>query len=156
MEPTTTWTCDSCGELIESARDGWLEWLTDDDADGGQELHGRGMRIVHHVSSSPLGGNNGCYYDEERARREGASVSDTHLDRFVGPDGLMRLLAMIAEQRVAASEVAVIIQRLHIPGYERARPHFAAAILDGEIEPNMPDGFHWQRDIEHVIRTYDK
>jgi hypothetical protein len=66
----------------------------------------------------------------------------------------MQLLAMIADEELPRAELLEMIQRLHVPGYEEARPHLSEAVSSGLIEPNLPDGFHWQRDLETIIATY--
>ena len=45
----------------------------------------------------------------------------------MGPDGLKRLLEMLAEDKVGKVELLElleIIKRIHIPRYEQARLHF--------------------------------
>lgn len=77
-------------------------------------------------------------------------VNDLPLTHFLGPDGLMQLLAYIAEEHVERAEVLELIKRLFIPGYEHARLHFDAAISEGIFEPNTAPGYHWVSDIEAV------
>jgi hypothetical protein len=117
------------------------------------------------VSASPLGKStaeaggkyggkyDGCYFN--RADPE-LAVFDTHLVSFLGPDGLMRLLAMIAEEEVPISEGFEMLKRLHIPGYEHTRLHFEEAIRDGVFELNTDPGYYWQADIRAVDQWLKK
>jgi hypothetical protein len=153
MNQTTSWTCDACGLPINDARDGWVEWVTYKNADG--QDRGRGLRLVHHQPASPR--KSGCQYDgKQEFQRDRGILSDQSLDSFLGPDGLMLLLSLISEGELPQAEVIEMIQRIHIPGYEHARHHFPDALARGVIEPNLPPGFHWQADIERVIKAYGK
>jgi hypothetical protein len=148
MKADITWICDTCGELIEEKGKGWVEWLVirKDKADKPQ---GRGLRLVHHGSASPHGR---CQYDGSvEYRRDGGLLHDVPLQDFLGPDGLMRLLSLLAKGELPKDEVLEMIKRLHIPGYEHARKHFRRAIAEGVFEPNTMKGYYWQRDIEAVL-----
>lgn len=70
---------------------------------------------------------------------------------FLGADGLMQLLALIAEQRLPQDQVLEMIKRLHVPGYEHARCHFNEAIGQLVFEPNTLAGFYWQHNINAVL-----
>ena len=152
MTANTAWICDGCGEPIKNVADGWVEWVERNDIETGR-LVGRDLRLVHHLPASPRRHNfPGCQFDQKAEdRRDGSHVHDLGLTEFVGPDGLMRALALISEQRLPTPQVLELIKRLHIPGYEHARHHFARAISAGVFEPNTPKGFHWQRDIEATL-----
>lgn len=142
MKKAQTWICDVCGEPITSARDGWVEWLSN-------RAGGKGLRLVHHKPASPRGS---CQYDSRSdAYGQGFTLSDLPLDEFLGPDGLMLLLSMLAEGELPKEEVLEMAKRLHIPGYEHARHHFARAISEGAFEPNMPEGYYWQSDIQATL-----
>lgn len=150
---TTWWVCDKCGGRINSERDGWVEWLNVPQSNS--EWAARGLRLVHHTQASPLRDDGGCQYDEKREFQNGrATVADDSLEDYLGPDGLMQLLAMLSEGQLPKSEVIEMIQRLHIPGYEEARRYMPRAIAEGSVEPNLPKGFHWQSDLERVIAEY--
>lgn len=117
LKPLKQWICDYCGQVIEKPEDGWLEWKSD-------LAHGLGphaFRIVHHKPHSPVGG---CYYTD-RMPRYPTNVSDDHLRQFVGPAGLLGLLDFFDARHwgVAANsaDLAEIIRRLHVPGYEQKR-----------------------------------
>lgn len=102
------WVCDKCGEVIEKPSDGWLEWYSDaDDIE-------TGFRIVHHHEN--------CMYNERQLFKEGKSVKDMHLEDFLGSHGLSYLLDILEREQVAdKSDVAEVIRRLHVRGYEQER-----------------------------------
>ncbi|MES2466369.1 MAG: hypothetical protein V4675_03620 [Verrucomicrobiota bacterium] len=112
------WTCDSCSNPIESIEDGWIEGLN---REAGGRMVGHGLRLVH------FGGNQQrhearCQYVDLKSARTASHISDSALRDFVGPKGLMNLLQLIAADRISQLEGFEMIERLHIPGYEEARP----------------------------------
>jgi hypothetical protein len=57
-----------------------------------------------------------------------------HLDSFLGPDGLDRLLSLLERRPCCSSsleEWSLIIRRLFIPHFEEAKEYFAQAQEDG-------------------------
>jgi hypothetical protein len=146
--PTTKWFCDECGGEILKPEDGWVEWQTWNK----ERRSSSGLRLVHHLTASPKKDDgDGCYYRRDALYKQtGASVSDMHMQKFLGPDGLMLLLSM-SEDGMPARETAAMVMRLHLPGYEAARGHFGKAVADGVIEPNLPKGFYWQYEIAKVL-----
>jgi len=160
MQPTTTWICDTCGELIETVEAGWVEWLVIVNRyDTADKRQGRGLRLVHHQPASPrrMARYGSCQYDAHAEfQRDGASLYDLPLSSFLGPDGLNLLLSMIAEDELPTEDVLEMTKRLHIPGYEHARRHFARAIAEGVFEPNMLKGYYWQHDIEAVLKAIER
>jgi hypothetical protein len=145
LELPSSWFCDKCGELIEQADHGWVEWITLSDS-----RPGRDIRIVHHISHSPRKG--GCQFDsnQEYAKDQG-TVGDYSLVEFMGPNGLTRLLEMIALEKLPTRELLEIIKRIHLPGYEHARRHFAGALEEGIIELNVEPGYWWQDELQRVL-----
>ena len=63
----------------------------------------------------------------------------------------MRLLQMLGEEDHPKEDVLEMIKRLHIPGYEAARGHFDEAISEGYFEPNTPEGYYHQSEIEATL-----
>ncbi len=150
---TSTWICDNCGELLQRAEDGYVEWLITQ-ADEHGNRRGRGLRLVHHLPASP---HHSCQYDEdEEFRRDGSILQSLSLEQFLGPDGLMLLLSMLARDKLPKADVLEMIKRLHIPGYEHARQHFQRAIDDGVFEPNVPEGYYWQSNINAVLEFLER
>jgi hypothetical protein len=141
------WKCDTCGKVIEKAKDGWVQWLGSYLPKGVERGHS--LQLVHHVTATPLsherGVSRGCQFSPDVV-----DVLDSRLPRFLGPDGLMLLLEMIERERVEKREVLEMIKRLHIPGYDRVRNDFEAAINAGVFESNTTIGYHPQKTIQAV------
>jgi hypothetical protein len=151
------WICDNCGETIRNAGDGWVQWLSFESKSGDRKA--RDLLLVHHFPASPQkeSHEHGCQFDEQlEFRKDRSIVSDLSLDHFCGPDGLMHLLSLFVDERIPRRDLLEMIMRIHTPGYERARFHFDRAIAEGVIEPNLPEGFHWQRDIAAVLRWAER
>lgn len=138
-------TCDSCGQQIENINDGWVEWISFSKKD----QIGKGLRIVHKSGTF----QHKCNYNQDVVYREtGGILSDASLVEFIGPDGLMRLLAMISESKLPTEEVLEVIKRLNIPGYDKARSHFEDAIQAGIFQPSMAKNFYCQSNINETIK----
>lgn len=136
------WQCDTCGKKIKAVEDGWVEWITVVNQKKGTST-GRDLRLVHKGK---------CQFNERAENdKDGGIVGDLGLADFLGPDGLVALLELLDRGEIPQVDVIAMIQRLHVPGYEQARPHFKRAISEGVIEPNMAPGFYVQSDIEAVI-----
>ena len=136
------WYCDVCGKKIESVKDGWLEWVYFKDEEGNG--HARGLRIVHKDKR--------CMYDtQQEFKRDQGTIQDENLKCFLGSDGLMLLLELLAEGNIPKEQVLEVIKRIHIPGYEIAHRHFDDAISEDVFEPNRKKGYYWQSDINAVI-----
>lgn len=135
--------CDVCGQDIKSIGDGLIESISPDDPRTSEEEHD--LRVVHAAPASPRA-QSGC-------QRQGV-VFDMPLSDCVGDDGLTYLLSMLSEGRAQQAEVLELIKRLHTPYYEEARPHLAAALAQGIIEPNLYDGFYSQGDLITVLEHF--
>jgi hypothetical protein len=59
-----------------------------------------------------------------RIQKEPGVVEGLALDRFVGPDGLMLPLSMIAERELPAQEVIELAKRVQIPGTNQCMSWF--------------------------------
>ena len=130
------WICDACGGIIEVAEDGWVEWRKPV-KNGKVARRGQDLRLVHHTESPDQ--ESKCQFDDHDPQ---FIVFDLPLDSFLGSNGLMLLLAMLAECRVRRMEVLEMIKRLHISGYEHTRLHFDEAISKGVFEPNTARGYY--------------
>lgn len=144
---TTTWICDTCGNEIEKAGDGWVEWLSTKDTSG--KSQGNGLRLVHHRTT-----REGCQYGFADLS-EKTILQDLELAKLLGADGLNLLISMIADRELPTEELLEMIKRLHIPGYEHARKHFSRAITEAIIDPNLPPGYYWQYEIKAVLEAVE-
>ena len=136
----TGWRCGNCNELITSIEGGWVEWLVSEDFSGKTLV--RGLRLVHAL----------CRYDDRREFRANRSlVEGLPLERFIGPDGLMLLLSLIAQGEMPRVDLLELVKRVHIPGYEQTRELFPDAIHGGAVAPLVGDGFYTQSEIHEVL-----
>ena len=144
------WTCSACGELISAIEDGWVEWLAGEDEHGATRL--KGLRLVHR--NGVRGSNHGrCQYDDRcEFRRDQSIVEGLPLERFVGVDGLMVLLSLIADREMPTSDVLELAKRVQIPGYEQTRELFHEAIDVGAVAPLVGEGFYMQSEIQELLR----
>ena len=76
--------CDTCGEVIVNAKQGWMEWVT---RIGDRDMTPHEMRICHHLPHSPLRDDhlNGCYQHWNASAR-GMMRKDNHLDVMLADD----------------------------------------------------------------------
>lgn len=142
--PLTSWTCDTCGDLIDDPARGLVTWR---DAVGDSPPRAAtDFQIVHKNM-------------EGRSCDPGASagyLQSIELKSMLGPAGQARLLALLTAGPLKGEPgptVAVadfdsfvdVFRRLHTEWYEEARPHFAdpqtAARLDdaNEVYPYLPE-----------------
>jgi len=142
------WICDSCGNPIEQAQDGWIEWIIVYDSDKRRVAAARDLRLVHHSRE--------CRFDwmVER-RRDNGIVHDDGLESFLGTDGLVRLLRMMARPNgLDPSDIAVLVSRLHVPGYEQARTHIRTASSEGLFSLDDDTGLLRLDQIEVLLNEY--
>jgi hypothetical protein len=150
------WWCDVCHQPIERTNDGWVEWLMPSpqrDPDNRRRM-GKGLRLVHHATASPL--PQGCQYTREEQQSMRMLVHDIPLESCLGPDGLTLLLSLLLNHSGSREEIVRLISRLHTPGYERARFHFEGAITAGIIEPNLSGDLQWLADIKRTLNWADE
>jgi hypothetical protein len=150
LKPLQEWICDTCGDKLV-AEDGWIEWL--DPVDQHQGPHA--FRIVH------WGGP--CYKHENHS-----ACSDSHLDEFLGFDGLQKFLAMLDVGRILdplgnaiprlpeLRSFSDVIRRLHIPYYEEARLHFDAAIASGDFNSYNEYSIFFPETCAAIIEQYEE
>ena len=142
------WTCDACGEPIDSIADGWVEWIV---VEHGETRRSRDLRLVHRHIKSPLLPGGHCQFNQQTEfERDRGTVGDLPLDRLLGPDGLVELLAL-RERGLPWDALQRMILRLHLPGYEIGRHHIDEAIAAGAIIPKLPAGLYHHEDLVAAI-----
>jgi len=146
------WRCDSCGELVSDVQAGWVEWVATEEINGKPEAGG--LRLVHHRNSSPRGQeSHACQYNpRDEFRKNLGIVEGLPLDRFLGPDGLILLLSMIAEGELPVQELIEFAKRVQIPGYEAVYEMVDDAVSEGVIAPCISRGFYLQCEIWDVLQ----
>ena len=145
------WKCTTCGMLITRIEDGWVEWLAAENTKGANIS--RGLRLVHRLAtnSGPSGGTD-CRYDaRSEFRKDKSIVEGLPLERFVGPDGLTLLLALLAEDELPKDDVLELVKRVQIPGYEQTRELFQEVISRGTVAPVIRPGYYLQFEIQALF-----
>ena len=130
---------------------GWVEWLAAEDANGKPEVGG--LRLVHHRNIRPTHQDQyGCQYNpRDEFRKNRGIVEGLPLDRFVGPDGLMLMLSLLAERELPLQELIELAKRVQIPGYEAVYELVDDAVSEGVIAPSISSGFYLQCEIREVL-----
>jgi len=135
------WHCDSCARLITSVGDGWVEWLASEDETGATIVNG--LRLVH---------RDFCRYDAHTVFKNRRSVVEgLSLDRFIGPDGLILLLSLLAVGELPTLDVIELAKRVQIPGYELARNLVGKEKLPQLLHPFLGYGCYLQSEIDEVL-----
>lgn len=143
------WICDKCCQPIQTMEDGMVVWLS---RSSGYQRLGRDIQILHHMTASPLQGNDGCYPNEKQElARDGSILADEHLHDIFCWNGLIRLLALSGDGTLPTDDVNRVIMRIFVPGYEQARPFFQDAINTGVIQQTGPDGYFYQSELQTII-----
>jgi hypothetical protein len=138
------WFCDYCGEIIESDKDGMLEW--DTFLEGEREYTAENFRIVHHRRVK------NC-----RPKHADDHLADGHLHWYTGPYGLSELLSIQTRYKLDIVKFNNIIRRLHVDLYEEAKEYIQQAKEDGYYEIDPYDiGDLSERDMIWLIRKYGK
>jgi hypothetical protein len=151
MRPTTSWYCDTCGQLIKNASDGIIEWLI---APGENGVRGaRGLRIVHRREASPRGPLRCDSHHYAATHKETVTLREVPLAgaSMCDANGPTALLCAIERDGLPRAELLELFKRLDTPGYEHARPWFHCAAANGVIQPSQPDGYHTQAEIAAVL-----
>lgn len=145
LQPLQQWICDACGQVIGSPHLGWVEWVSG--STRGTKAHG--FRVVHN--------SNRCQYPSS------PRVRDMHLERAIGPDGLVALLALLAPCRrsgilsdgvTSVEEWAMLVRRLHVPYFEEARQYWAHAEADGLLKDIAEASVFSQATLAVIIGRY--
>jgi hypothetical protein len=155
LTPLRQWICDRCGQVIRSADDGWLEWLSD--ANG--KAHS--FKIVHHAQASPRG-ERGCYFHENHP-----DLMDMHLDGFVGEHASV-LFSFLdvgpmhdkdgkdVPQCRNVREVVELMKRLTVPYYEEARQYWGVALEDGFFEGANENWPYLPKNLKLLVKSYSE
>lgn len=138
-EPLTSWVCDHCGQLVETAAEGILIWGYEPGT-----YRSQNFRIVHKNGRGP----GGC------DPKGSAFPSSLDLDGLLGPEGQAHLLSFLSagplngqsEPRVVnMDEFVDVFRRLQTPWYEEARQSFNDEDVvndwagSNEYHPYLPD-----------------
>ncbi|MDN6195879.1 MAG: hypothetical protein L0L39_04000 [Atopostipes suicloacalis] len=138
------WQCDECGKAIKSADKGWLKWTKNHN--DGSISH---FKIIHHPK---------CDEPGPKIRKTYRATPGDLLSDFVGTNGLVRLLELIPQTHSKDQKgLLEVIQRLHIPGYESARPYFNEAYEDKKIIPPVEGVYYLTLEkLQAIFQEYGK
>lgn len=158
LKPLEQFICDTCGQVIDSPKNGFLEWITILNPCERMDFN-----IIHGKWASPLTGEAKCSQHETKPGR-----SDGHLDEFIGNKALECFLPWIDDgpwiseeykgpQIHSMRELSELIRRLTLPYYEEARLYFNEAISDGVIDdPENPHTYTCPGYLRRVAERYSK
>ncbi|MEW4286732.1 hypothetical protein [Priestia koreensis] len=139
------WYCDYCGGVIQSDKDGMLEWdsyLQESE----KRYSADNFRIVHHR------GVKNC-----RPSHADDYLADGHLHWYTGSHGLSELLAIQSRHTLDTIKFHKIIRRLHVDYFEEAVRYLPLALEDGhhDIDP-YEVGDISENDLKWLIKKYGK
>lgn len=162
LTPLKQFVCDTCGEIINSPEEGWVEWIFNSGLEGEKrEIHS--FRIVHHFSSSPHSSSNpnGCYQHTKKRGR-----NDNHLHYFTDEDRKIILLLKFLDIGTILQptyngcdirdmrEYVEFVRRLTIPYYEEARLCFNEAKADSFFADSNEILVYKEETLKEVIERY--
>lgn len=152
LKPLAQFVCDTCGGLIESPDQGYVEWVTDNGRNSAREFH-----IVHHALYSPLKPVRNCYQ-----HKLGGCLA---LTDFLGADGLVEMLSFLDTGEILQPEYrghhvadlrewVEFARRLFVPYYEEARRFWSRAAEAGHFEGANEVSPYISANLEALIRHY--
>jgi len=155
LKPLEQFYCDTCGQIIQTPKEGWFEWISTNDETTGQSID-KEFRICHHKSKCQIHGT---------SRRRGCS--DVQLTDFLGEIGIINLLCMIDPGPYHSPvfkgpsvkdfrEFAEVARRLTIPYYEEARQWWTEATNDGYFSDSNEIYIYLPRSLKLMIEHYSK
>lgn len=161
LEPLKQFFCDECGGIIESPKDGFVEWLEVHDEETGK-ITVSGFRIIHRSVKSPFRSirKEGCYkYGNSDYRMDNEltyilelshQLIYSYLDLgFVhDPEG------KIGSRVVDYKSFVDYAKRLTIPYYEEARRYFTDALQDGQFSDSNEIVLFSEKTLKSIIETY--
>lgn len=149
--PLQQWVCDTCGGVINSPEEGYIQWKR-----RGGNLCIEDIKIVHHKLHSPLvskGNDKGCYvYD-----------ADSDLKSFTGVMGIIEMLSLLDPGKNflpvldTQAEVRIWVEtmrRLQIPHYEEARRYMAVAKSNGDLGGVNEVAIYTPDFLQKLIKKY--
>lgn len=151
LKPLQQWYCDTCGEIIECPKDGYVQFKRNDN----QEIED--FIIVHHKSVSPRKNTqNGCYQYR----------SDDSLESFLGDHGKVELLSLLdpgpyhmPNFRLFVTDIRKwkdIFMRLQLPYYEEARRYWNRATSDGYFGDVNEIAIYTPEYLKRMIEYYKR
>ena len=161
LKPLTQFYCDTCGEIIDSPEEGWIEWIADYNDSLSYEIHS--FRIVHHFTHSPIAleTNEGCYQHAGKSGR-----SDTGLRHFINDDYKMAYILQFLDigsyhdpnykgsKLTDMRQYVETVRRITTPYYEEARRYWDRAIEDGFFIDINDISIFGKHNLKRIIEIY--
>ncbi len=151
LEPLKQWICDSCGQVIKSPDDGYVEWLVESEESSFSSQYG--FKIIHSGEECT------CYPEEE------ISLNDAPLEFFLRERGYLNLLNFLdigpllmkeyKGPRVKyLREFVEFMRRLTVPYYEEARLYFKNVQTDEHFV--LDDSIYQEENLIKIIQKYGR
>lgn len=149
IEPLKQFICDSCGCVIETPEDGWIEWLCSYDEEKGKLIN-KSFRICHHESRCMKLANY-------------PNVSDNHLNHMLeGNAMVIQLYNMLdpgqgqtkGPEVEDVGETVEFLRRLTLPYYEEARQYWSQAMADGYIAGSNDVHSFLPKTLKGILENY--
>jgi len=161
--PLIQFYCDECGEIIDSPKDGFVEWLeiTDEKT---EKKTVNGFRIVHRKTQSPLKAikHDGCYKygnNDNRMDNELSYILEnshqfifSYLDLGFIHDSNGEIGSLIVDYKSFVD----FAKRLTIPYYEEARKYFSIAYQEGYFSEENEVGLFTESTLKSIIARYSE
>jgi hypothetical protein len=162
LTPLNQFICDTCGEIINEPKEGWIEWISDIDEKNGKFID-HSFRIVHHFAHSPLAETkpDGCYQHQHALGR-----SDSHLHQFISDEYKMAHILKFLDigpyhqpnykgpSVRDMREYVEVMRRLTIPYYEEARQYWNEAQSDGYFADANEIWVYGASNLQTLIEQY--
>ena len=143
--------CDTCGDVIESVNDGWIEWEGSYEND---EAVNKNFRICHHdMNCQKLADHRHCsdLPLSEICGEKTHAFLYTHLD--VGPYHKKKYSKPTI---VDFREYVELMRRLTIPYYEEARQWWSEATSDGYFSEANEESIYLPENLKRMIEHYSE
>jgi hypothetical protein len=155
LTPLKQFICDSCGEIIQSPEQGWIEWLVKGTIN--KDATCSNFRICHHKSASPYEWRHGCY--NYATHPDGA---DMHLNHYYdGKKFRIGRKPFHTKKRFEGIETSdkraltILRLRLECPYYEEARLYLDKARKDNFLPMKGDEYIINEEVLKCVIEEYN-
>jgi hypothetical protein len=153
MKPLEQFICDTCGQIINSIDDGYVEWLSYHDETLNERI-AKDFRIIHHKTK--------CFKLDHKYGQ-----STLPLKEFTGTTGLIHLLKLLDigpfHEPIYSRpdikdfrEYTEFFRRLTLPYYEEARQWWSEATSDGYLENYNEIPIYFPDNLKRMIEHYDR
>lgn len=148
LRPLIDFVCDTCGYAIDSTKDGYVEWIDNNNIV-------EQFRIAHNTTRCLI--HSGNY-----------GRKDTNLSDFLGDDKFAYILSFLDVGAVLDPHFSCgfrvkdvrnyveFVRRITIPYYEEARLYFGTAISNGEFQGDNELAIYNTMKLQGIIHRYER